>query len=224
MWRMTRRAGKRGVWNTRGLSDAELRVLAAFPTGSCVKLAAGNAGDDPARGESWGPDRQVRARFLLSLLCGAVEVGPDMVGEIDVDGACVIGKLGFPGVAFKHRLHLNNCYVPDGIELTEGSAQTLRLEGCRVAAIYLLGAKIDGSLTLSGSHVGGTGRRAISADRLALTGNMYCDEGFRAYGEVVLSGASIGGQLIFRGAHLTIFNSGGYWAWSSCCWCAMPEV
>jgi hypothetical protein len=202
MWKMTRRARKGGVQNTDGLSDAELRVLTAFPTGSSVELGAGNADDDPARGEGWGPDRQVRARFLLSLLCGAVEVEPDLVGEINLNSARVIGKLGFPGVAFKHRLRLNNCYVPDGIELTEGTAQTLRLEGCRIAAIYLLGAKIDGSLTLSGAHVGGTGRRAISADRLVLTGNMYCDEGFQAYGEVGLSGTSIGGQLIFRGARL----------------------
>jgi hypothetical protein len=202
MWKMTRRAGKGGVQNAGGLSDPELRVLAAFPTGSRVELGARNADDDPRRGEGWGPDRQVRARFLLSLLCDAVDLEPDLVGEINLHGARVIGKLGFPGVAFKHRLQLNNCYVPDGIELTGGTAQTLRLEGCRVAAIYLLGAKIDGSLTLSGAHVGGTGRRAISADRLALTGNMYCNEGFQAYGEVVLSGASIGGQLIFRGAHL----------------------
>ena len=150
-----------------------------------------------------GPARLVRARFLLSLLCGAVEVDPDLVGEINLDGARVIGELGFPGVTFKHRLRLNNCYIPDGIELTEGTAQTLRLEGCRIAAIYLLGAKIDGSLTLSGAHVGGTGRRrAMSADRLALTGNMYCNDGFLAQGEVKLSGASIGGQLIFRGAYL----------------------
>jgi hypothetical protein len=202
MWKITRRARKGGVRNAGGLSDAELRVLAAFPTGSRVELAAGNADDDPARAEGWGPDRQVRARFLLSLLCGMVEVEPDLVGEINLDGAHVIGKLGFPGVAFKHRLRLNNCYIPEGIELTEGTAQTLRLEGCRVAAIYLFGAKIDGSLTLSGAHVGGKGQRAMSADRLALTGNMYCDEGFQAYGEVNLSGASIGGQLIFRGAHL----------------------
>lgn len=165
-------------------------------------MGAGNADDDPARGEGWGPDRQVRARFLLSLLSGAVEVEPDLVGEINLHDAFVIGRLGFPGVAFKHRLRLNDCYVPDGIELTEGTAQTLRLEGCRIAAIYLYGAKIDGSLTLSGAHVGGTGGPAIGADRLALTGNIFCNEGFQAYGEVKLAGASIGGQLIFRGAHL----------------------
>ncbi len=31
---------------------------------------------------------------------------------------------------------------------------------------------------------------------------MYCDEGFQARGEVRLPAASIGGQLIFSGAHL----------------------
>ena len=31
---------------------------------------------------------------------------------------------------------------------------------------------------------------------------MFCDKGFQAYGKIGLSGASIGGQLIFRGAHL----------------------
>ena len=199
MWKMTRRTGKAGIRNA-GLSDAELQVLAAFPTGSRVELAKAN--DDPAHGGSWGPDRQVRARFLLSLLCGAVEVEPDLAGEINLDGAHIVGELGFQGVAFKHRLRLNHCYIPDGIELTEGTAQTLHLEGCRIAAIYLLGAKIDGSFGLSGAHVGGKGRRAMSADRLSVTGNMYCNEGFLAHGEVKLSGASIGGQLIFRDAHL----------------------
>jgi hypothetical protein len=50
MWKMTRRARKGGVRNAGGLSVAELLVLAAFPTGSRVELAAGNADDDPARG------------------------------------------------------------------------------------------------------------------------------------------------------------------------------
>ena len=31
---------------------------------------------------------------------------------------------------------------------------------------------------------------------------MFCDEGFRAEGEISLLRASIGSQLIFRGAHL----------------------
>ncbi len=43
---------------------------------------------------------------------------------------------------------------------------------------------------------------ALTAERLILTANMVCDQGFQVEGEVSLSGASIGGQLSFRGAHL----------------------
>jgi hypothetical protein len=202
MWKMTRRAGKAGVRIAGGLSDAELRVFNAFPTGSLVKLGTGNAKGDPPCREGWGPDQLVRAGFLVSLLCGAVEVEPGLVGAVNIQGACVIGELGFPQVTFKHRLRLRNCYVPDGINLEEATVRTLLLDGCRVAAIYLLGARIDGSLTLSGAHVGGKGRRAMAADRLAITGNIWCDKGFQAYGGIGLSGASVEGQLVFRGAHL----------------------
>jgi hypothetical protein len=202
MWKMTRRAGKAGVRIAGGLSDAELRVFNAFPTGSLVKLGPGNAEDNPPCREGWDPDQLVRAAFLVSLLCGAVEVEPGLMGAVNLEGACVIGELGFPQVRFKHRLRLHNCYVPDGINLEEASVRTLLLDGSRITAIYLLGAKIDGSLTLSGAHVGGKGRRAMAADRLAITGNIWCDKGFQAYGGIGLSGASVEGQLVFRGAHL----------------------
>jgi hypothetical protein len=202
MWKMTRRAGKGGARIAGGLSDAELQVFNAFPTGSLVKLGPGNVEDDPPCREGWSPNQLVRAGFLISLLCGAVEVEPGLVGAVNIEGACVIGELGFPQVTFKHRLRLHNCYVPDGINLEEATVRTLLLDDCRIGAIYLLGAKIDGSLRLSGAYVGGKDRRAIAADRLAITGNIWCDKGFQSYGEIGLSGASIGGQLVFRDAHL----------------------
>ena len=97
MWKMTRRTRKGGDTFAGGLSDAEWRVLNAFPTGNLVELGPGNAEDDPACGEGWGPDRLVRARFLVSLLCGAVEVEPDLVGAVNIEGACVIGEAGVSG-------------------------------------------------------------------------------------------------------------------------------
>lgn len=202
MWKMTRRAGRGRVRIEGGLSDAELRVFNAFPTGSLVKVGPGNAEDDPPCREGWGPDQLVRAGFLTSLLCGAVEVEPGLLGAVNLEGACVIGELGFPQVTFKHRLRLKNCYVPDGINLEEATVRTLLLDGCHIGAIYLLGAKIDGSLRLSGAYVGGKDRRAIAADRLAITVNIWCDKGFQSYGEIGLSGASIAGQLVFRDARL----------------------
>ena len=49
-------------------------------------LGPGNAEDDPVLPEGWGPDRMVRAAFLVSLLCGAVEVEAGLVGAGNLEG------------------------------------------------------------------------------------------------------------------------------------------
>jgi hypothetical protein len=202
MRKMTWRFRKSAAQAAGGLTEAELRVFNAFPAGNLVRLGPVDAADNPPRQDAWSPGQLVRSAFLVSLLSGAVEVEPGQIGAVNIEGACIVGELGFPQVAFKHRLRLHNCYLPDGINLEEANVRTLLLDGCRITAMYLLGAKIDGSLRLSGAHVGGQGRRAMAADRLSITGNVWCDKGFRTRGEIGLAGASIGGQLVFRGAHL----------------------
>src|SRR5215831_1351715 len=120
------------------LSDAEKQVWDAFPAGTLVDFGTGNAeDDDPSCGQGWGPDRQVRAEVLAALLCGAVDVEPGQAGGICLTRARVVGKLGFPGATFKHRLRLNGCYVPDGIDLSEATTQTMDLRGCHVGAMHL---------------------------------------------------------------------------------------
>src|SRR5215467_306595 len=94
--------------NTGHLSDAERRVWDAFPAGTLVDFGtADEERDDPARGEIWGPGRQVRAEVLVALLCGAIALEPGEVGEVYLARARVIGKLGLPGATFQHRLRLN---------------------------------------------------------------------------------------------------------------------
>jgi hypothetical protein len=106
-----------GMVDVGELSDAERRVWDAFPAGTLVEFGTGNGeDDDPARGDGWGPDRQVRAEVLAALLRGAVEVQPGQVGEVNLGWARVTGKLGLPGATFKHRLRLNACNVVDGID------------------------------------------------------------------------------------------------------------
>jgi hypothetical protein len=196
-----------GMVVTGNLSDAERRVWDAFPAGRLVEFGTGNAEDDnPAGGEGWGLDRQVRAEVLAALLCGAVEVKPGQVGAIHVARARIIGKLELPGATFKHRLRLNECYVGDGIDLSEATTRTLDLRGCHVGAIYLYSAKINGDFRLSGARLDGNEGHALTAERLTITESMLCDEGFQANGEVNLTSASIGGQLSFRGAHLDCGN------------------
>ena len=168
-----------------------------------MEFGTGNAeDDDPAGGEGWGPDRQVRAEVLAALLCGAVEVEPGQAGEIHLDRARVIGKLKFPGATFKHRLRLSECYIADGIDLSEATTRTLDLRGCHVGAIRLDRAKINGAFSLRGAHLDGKGGPALAADGLTVTADMFCDDGFQADGEIRLLGASIGGQLNLSGAHL----------------------
>ena len=43
---------------------------------------------------------------------------------------------------------------------------------------------------------------ALNAELLTVTRAVFCHEGFQAAGEISLVGASIGGQLALRGAHL----------------------
>src|SRR5262245_22730637 len=118
---------------TGDLSDAERQVWDAFPTGKPVDFRTGNAEkDDPACGEWWDTDRQVRAEVLARLLCGAVEVQPGQIGEIRLAHARVTGKLDLPGATLKHRLQLDKCYIPDGIDLSEATTRTLILQSCRV--------------------------------------------------------------------------------------------
>jgi hypothetical protein len=188
---------------TGGLAAAEQRLLGAFPTGRLEEFGTGDAEHgDPAGGEAWGQHRQVRAKVLAELLCGAVAVKPGQVGEVYLDRVRVIGKLELQGGTLKHGLRLHNCYVPEGIDLSEATAQTIELQGCHVGAIRLDRAKINGVFILSGAHLDGKGGPALTAENLTVTTSMICDKGFRAHGRVDLNGASIGGFLTFSGAYL----------------------
>jgi hypothetical protein len=192
-----------GMVVAEDLSDAERRVWDAFPTGRLVEFGAGNAkDDDPAGGDGWGRDRQVRAEVLAALLCGAVEVEPGQAARVHLRAARVTGKLDLPGATFMHRLRLDKCSVTDGIDLSEATTRTLDLRGCHVGAIYLYRATINGTFDLGGAHLDGKGGPALDAEGLTVTASMRCDKGFQADEVIHLMGASIGGQLSFAGAHL----------------------
>ncbi len=185
------------------LSDAEQRVWDAFPTGKIVEFGTENAGDDdPAAGESWGLDRQVRAEVLARLLCGALEVEVGQTGGIYLIRARITGELRLPDVTLKHRLHLDRCHVADGIDLSAATTRTLDLRGCQIGAISLYNANVNGAFNLSGARLDGKDGPALAAQGLTVTGTMFCDEEFHADGAIDLSGGSIGSQLSFSGAHL----------------------
>src|SRR5260221_2225729 len=113
-----------------------------------------------------------------------------------------------------HRLTLEGCHIADGINLRETTTRSLHLTGCYAGRVRLVGAKINGDVGLSGAHLAGGGKVGLEAGRIAVTGDMFCDkalsgQAFRADGGVGLMGASIGGQLVLRGAQLTGVCKGG---------------
>src|SRR5215831_13242114 len=171
------------------LSAAEQRVWDAFPAGRFVDFGPGKAeGGDPAGGEGWGPDREVRAEVLAALLCGAVEVEPGQTGEVQLARARVAGMLDLQGATLKHRLRLEECYVVDGIDLSEATTQALDLQGCHIGAMRLYGTTINGMFKLAGVHLVGGDEPALAADGLTVTVGMVC-EGFWAEGEIRMVGA-----------------------------------
>ena len=59
-------------------------------------------------------------------------------------------------------------------------------EGFQAAGeVNLLGASI-GQLDFSGAHLDGKDRPALTAQRLTVTSEMFCDKGFKADGELYL--------------------------------------
>jgi hypothetical protein len=152
------------------LSAAERRLWDAFPTGRMVDFGpSGVENDDPADGDAWGPDRQVRAEVLAALLCGTVEVEPGEVGEVHVRHARITGELGSPGVTFKYRLRLNQCHLGDGIDLTEGTIRSFDLRGCHIGAIRLRYTKINGTFRISDARLDSPGGPALTAQDLTVT-------------------------------------------------------
>lgn len=73
-------------------------------------------------------------------------------------------------------------------------------------AVRLPGATVGGPMTFGGAHLESKMGTALHADGLSVTADMLCNEGFKATSTekdaVSLSGASIGAQLNFEGAHL----------------------
>lgn len=69
--------------------------------------------------------------------------------------------------------------------------------------VVLTDAEVVGSLDCSGADLAGDEEGdALTADGLAVGGNVFLTEGFRARGAVQVTNATIHGQLAFRGASL----------------------
>ena len=134
-----------------GLTDAEQRLWAAFPTGTRVVL-----GDDLPTGPD--PDRIVRAKTITKLLLGACETRAGAVAAVRLRGAYITGRLDVTGGTVEHELRLENCRLVEQPVFSNAETRQLRLSGCRMPGFDGGGLRADGYLSLSGSQIDGSVR------------------------------------------------------------------
>jgi hypothetical protein len=203
------------------LTEPESRVLKAFPRGEHVDMRSGDAGaDDPAQGESWHSERTVRAEVLRSILLGAYELERGTVPTLRVTGARITGSLDLAHAEVRFPVRLEGCWFEQPADLTWAVTRYLDLRRSSLPALIAEDLRVDGSLVLTGCHVGrrpgshaashtgedqsslGRPSRAISATGMSVTGTVFMDGGFTADGEVRLLAGHVGGSLDLGGAQL----------------------
>ncbi|MGH3864497.1 hypothetical protein [Actinokineospora sp.] len=142
----------------------------------------------------------VKARNLRVGSDLVLEPGFTCTGVLDLTDATIEGTLRLAGAVLRN---------PSGAALL---GARLRVSGSiqGVAArafgeVRLRGANIGGSVHLTGARMANPDGPVLEATGMAVEGNLMCDTGggrFDATGTVLLSGARIGGDAVFSGAHL----------------------
>jgi hypothetical protein len=212
------------------LTEPERAIWDSLTEGVLVRLpVAAPVKSNPANGAGWGGDRLVRARLLYELLTG--RSGPENARPraLRLAGARISGTLDLEAATLTFPLTLSDCFFEEPVGLRQAQTLAIRLSGSQLpgldaeqlatrndleldeAAIQgevnLLGARIGGSLQLSGATLDNPDGTALNANRLVVEQSMYCREGFSARGTVNLMGAQIKGSLSCSGAQLA--NQGG---------------
>ena len=126
-----------------------------------------------------------RAEGVVSL------IGVDVRGRVSMEGAQLAGTDGNGFALLAERLKVGgSAHLRDGFRST--------------GAVTLLGAEINGTLSMTGAALAGTDERGRSllADRLT-AGGVQLDYGFSSQGAVSLRLATITGDLAMSGATLS---------------------
>ncbi|MGF1594112.1 MAG: hypothetical protein ACFCUW_12570 [Kiloniellaceae bacterium] len=214
------------------LTGAEQRLIAAAREGKPANFASGDPDDDdPANGESWGIERQLRAEIVKRLCLGLEEEWSTDAGVVHIQGAAITGSLNLESANSKHAVRFSDCYFDREVEIDQARFVSLSLPGCYLrrglsatfvrvdgslrlnrafrseSAVDLIGAKIGGQLLCNGATFVAENGVALAADGIVVDHGIFLSDGFRAEGEVRLIGAKVSGTLSFDDAKF--INEGG---------------
>jgi hypothetical protein len=201
------------------LSDSERKVVEAAATGEDADFRSDDPEkDDPAKAETWGDDRKVRAAVLRWLCTDpAVRRLVDPKG-IRIRGAFVKGRLDLSFTKVPFALLFGACALPEGLSLLNANLRAVALPRTHTGPITadsatfrgdlllrdrfhakgevrLLGTRIRGNLDCTGGTFENPRGYALTADGVEVGGDVFLGEKFHAKGEVRLLGARIRGDL-----------------------------
>ncbi|WP_146607800.1 oxidoreductase [Spongiactinospora gelatinilytica] len=151
------------------LTPAERQVWNAYPTGEWVDFRIGDRErDDPASGDGWGPERTVRAELLVALLLGVRDPEPGRTAGLRLAGARITGSFDLSDATVTAKVHLLNCHLADGVDITDITAHGIRLRGCDISRVRAARATVEGLFELDGSHI----HRGVRLDNAHVSGQL----------------------------------------------------
>ncbi|MEV7891135.1 membrane-associated oxidoreductase [Streptomyces sp. NPDC002817] len=194
------------------LTPAERRVWEAFATGTAVDFH--DAGE---------PERTVRAVVLRALMLN----GPRQEGEIPalrLNGAYITGALDLRHGAVDTSVRLSRCQFEESPRLYGSQIRQLNLRGstlpgldagavCMEGVLRLTDCRFRGPVRLSGARIAGalfmeraqftsdTSDAVLQLNHAEIGRDLLC-QGLTADGEVLLTGAAVGGLVNFHEAEL----------------------
>ncbi len=207
------------------LSNAELLLLRSAPEREIEWASRSDDPDapinDPGHGESWGPERTIRAAVLVWLCSDPAAsrlVHPSGPGII---AARISGSLDLSYQNVPFPLTLVRCVIKDGVDISYARLRGLDLRACvtgqivgtramvagdlsltfgKYGQVLLYRASIDGNLDFSAARVESTDSPAISAVESVIGGDAIFHQGFSTNGIVDFRFARVSQTLSFNHA------------------------
>ncbi|HVK25619.1 MAG TPA: hypothetical protein VM677_30030 [Actinokineospora sp.] len=148
----------------------------------------------------------VKARNLRVGSDLVLEPGFTCTGVLDLTDATIEGTLRLAGAVLRNP----GAAALLGARLrVSGSIQAVAARA--YGEVRLRGANVGGSVHLTGARLDHPSGTVLEGTGLTVEGNLLCDSGggrFHAIGTVLLTGARVGGDAAFSGAHLRDGNGG----------------
>jgi hypothetical protein len=196
------------------LSASEQKLIDAARRGKVADYRTGNeAEDNPATGETWGPDRTIRAEIIYTLAVGTNPNWRVHPRGLWVIGAKIAGNLDFTGARIQRPFRIERCYLESPLILLFASAPVIGLNGSFLSTPK---TQVSPRLNVWGYPRQTKGQWALIGDNLRVDQSIFLGNSwlptnkkatpFRAMGEVRLHEARIDGNLDCTGG---IFDNPG---------------